>query len=119
MNFRALFLSVASVAAFAPCVSHAATQNSALSACTRAFAARLSTTGSVPAFKLKYIDQPGSAIDEYYSGHKYTFDLQAQNSRTGAVLARATCTTNMRGTQVALSAPPMTLGGPLATFASR
>jgi hypothetical protein len=45
--------------------------------------------------------------------------FQAQDLKTGAVLERATCTTNMRGTRVALSAPPLTPGGPLALFASR
>jgi hypothetical protein len=118
MNFRRFILGAVTVAASLPALSHAATDNAALNACTRAFTAHLSA-GSMPAFKLEYINQPGSAIDEYYSGHKYTFDLQAQDVKTGTVLARATCTTDMRGTRVALSAPPLMAGGPLASFASR
>ncbi len=118
MNFRTLLLSAASIAAFAPAVSQAAIHNAPLTACTRAFAARLSATAALPAFKLVYIDQPGSAIDEYYNEHNYTFELQARDLKTGAILSSATCTTDMRGTQVAFSAPPLTPGGPLATFAA-
>ncbi len=119
MNFRTLFLGAASIAAFSPAVSQASSHDQALSACTRAFAARMSATAAVPVFKLVYIDQPGSAIDEYYNEHNYTFELQARDLKTGAILSSATCTTDMRGTQVAFSAPPLTPGGPLAIFAAR
>jgi hypothetical protein len=71
-----------------------------------------------PAFKLKYrSSQPGSSIADYYSSREYTFYLQARDAKTGATLARATCTADTRGVQVALTATP--LDGSEATLASR
>jgi hypothetical protein len=119
MNFRTLFLGVASIAAFSPAVSHASPENAALGACTRAFAASMATPGSsAPAFKLKYrSSQAGSAIADYYSGHEYTFYLQAHDPKSGATLARATCTADARGNQVALTAAPV--DGSEVTLAAR
>jgi hypothetical protein len=118
MNFRNLILSAASVVAFSPVISHASNETAALGACTRAFAASMASPGSsAPAFKLKYSASPaGSAIAEYYSGHEYTFYLQAHDAKTGATLARATCTADARGAQVALTAAPP---GSEATLAAR
>jgi hypothetical protein len=119
MNLRTLILGLASIAALSPCVSSASPENTALDACARAFAASMAAPGSsAPAFKLKYRGrQPGSAIDDYYSSREYTFYLQAQDLKTGATLGRAVCTTDMRGTLVALTATP--LNGPEATLAAR
>jgi hypothetical protein len=119
MNFRTLILSAASIAALSPSVSFASPENAALSACTRAFAASLASPGSsAPAFKLKYRGgAAGSSILDYYSSREYTFYLQAHDLKTGATLARATCTTDTRGTQVALTAAP--LNGSEATLAAR
>jgi hypothetical protein len=119
MNFRALFLSAASIAAISPSLSHASPENAALGACARAFAASMATPGtSAPAFKLRYRSSAaGSAIADYYSSHEYTFYLQAHDSKTGAPLARATCTADTRGIQVALNAAP--LDGTEATLAAR
>jgi hypothetical protein len=119
MYFRTLILSAASIAAFVPAVSHASPENAALDACVRAFAASMATPGSnAPTFKLKYqSSQPGSAIAEYYSAREYIFNLQAREPKTGATLARATCTTDTRGTQIALTATP--LDGSEATLAAR
>jgi len=119
MNIRALILGAASIAAVLPAVSFASPENAALGACTRAFAASMASPGSsAPAFKVKYLSgQAQSAIAEYYSSREYTFNLQANDPKTGATLARATCTTDMRGTQVALTPGP--LNGPEATLAAR
>jgi hypothetical protein len=119
MNFRALFLSTASVAAFFPSLSHASAESAALSACARAFAASVAAPGSnAPEFKLKYHSSPArTAIADYYSGHEYTFYLQAYDVKTGATVARATCTSDTRGTLIALTASP--LSSPEATLAAR
>jgi hypothetical protein len=119
MSFRTFILSAASIAAFLPAVSHASPENAALDACVRAFAASMATPGSgAPAFKLKYrSSQPGSAIAEYYSGHEYSFELQAHDPKTGATVARATCTADNRGAQLALATIP--LDGRQATLAAR
>ena len=71
-----------------------------------------------PSFKLKYLSsQARSPIDDFYSGREYTFYLQARDPKSGATLARATCTSDTRGTQVALTATP--LDGSEATLAAR
>jgi hypothetical protein len=119
MNIRLLFLSAASIAAISPAISHASPENSALGVCARAFAASMATPGSnAPAFKLKYRGSAaGSAIADYYSGHEYTFYLQAHDLKTGATLARATCKADTRGTLIALTETP--LNGAEATLAAR
>jgi hypothetical protein len=119
MKFRTLFFAAASIASLAPSLSQASTETAALAACARAFAASVAAAGSdAPLFKLKYrSSQAGSAIADYYSGHEYTFYLQAHDPKTGATVARATCSADTRGIQVALTATP--LDGTEATFAAR
>ncbi len=118
MKIRTLLFSVASTAAILPHVCHASAENTALDACARAFAASMASAGSsAPAFKLKRSSQARSAIDDYYSGHEYTFHLQAHNRKTGFILARATCTADTSGTHVALTATP--LDGREATLAAQ
>jgi len=109
MNFRTLILGAASIAVLLPCVSNASPENAALDACVRAFAESMATPGSsAPAIKLKYqSSQPGSAIAEYYSSRQYIFELQARDPKTGATVARATCTSDTRGAQLALTATPL------------
>ena len=119
MNFRTLILSTASIAAFLPSLSQASDETAALGACTRAFAASMVAPGSsAPAFKLRYRSSPaGSAIADYYSRHEYTFYLQAHDPKSGATLARATCTADARGIQVALTTTPQDASE--ATLAAR
>jgi hypothetical protein len=119
MNIRTLMLSAASIAAVSPAVSLASPENAALAACARAFAASTALPGSsAPAFKLKFRgSRAGSSIVDYYSSHDFTFYLQAHDVKTGATLARATCTTDAHGAQIALTATP--LNGSEATFAAR
>jgi hypothetical protein len=119
MNFRTFFFAAASIAALSPSISQGSTETAALGACARAFAASMAAPGSnPPVFKLKYrSSQAGSAIADYYSGHEYTFYLQAHDPKTGATVARATCTADTRGIQVALTATP--LDGAEATLAAR
>jgi hypothetical protein len=119
MIIRTLILSAASIAAISPSVSFASHENAALGACTRAFAASLASPGSsAPAFKLKYRGgSAGSSILDYYSSQEYTFELQARDLKTGATLARATCTADASGSQIALTATP--LNGTEATLAAR
>jgi hypothetical protein len=109
MKMHTLLLGAASAAVFSASISHASTENAALNACARAFAASLALPGSdTPSFKLKYLGgQAGSTFDDYYSGHEYRFFLQAQNPKTGLTLARATCTADTRGTRVALTSTPL------------
>jgi hypothetical protein len=119
MKIRTLFFAAASVAALAPSLAQASIENAALGACARAFAASIASSGSgAPSFKLKYRGSPaGSSIVDYYGSRDYTFYLQARDRKTGATLARATCTADTRGTKVALTATP--LDGAEATLAAR
>jgi hypothetical protein len=119
MKFRTLFFAAASIATLSPSLAQASTENAALGACARAFAASMASPGaSAPSFKLKYrSSQASSSIVDYYNNGAYTFELQARDVKTGATLARATCTANTRGAQVALTATP--LNGSEATLAAR
>jgi hypothetical protein len=55
---------------------------------------------------LKYHGEPAGALGDYYRGREYTFYLQARDPKTGATLARATCSADTSGTVVALTATP-------------
>ena len=115
---RSLLLTGALGALLLPAISHTSTQSEALGACTRAFAASMAAPGSsAPAFKLIRTSEPESAIDDYYTGHEYTFYLQAHDLRTGATVASANCTADARASQVALTAAPA--DGPEATLGAR
>jgi hypothetical protein len=106
MTIRKLLLAAASIAAIAPAVSFASAENTALKACAQAFATSLASASGAPAYKLKYHSEPTSALDDYYQGREYTFYLQAHDPKTGSTLARATCSANIDGTVVALTATP-------------
>jgi hypothetical protein len=116
MKLRILILAAASLAAISPSMSQAAPENAALNACARAFAASVASPGgSTPEFKLKYLGgQPGATFNDYYSNHEYTFFLAAHDPKSGVTLARATCTTDIRGARVALTPTPAGLEDALA-----
>ncbi len=117
MDVRKLHLAaaaaIAAIAAIAPAVSNANPENAALNACARAFTSSIAAPGSaVRPYRLVYLgDHPQSALSSYY-GHEYTFFLKARDPKSGATLARATCTTDMRGTTVALRTEPVDASNP-------
>ena len=89
-----------------------------MQACARAFAARIAgEPAAVPRYKLDYTDSrsTGSIADYFPTGS--IFDLEARDPKTGAVLARARCSTDTRGAVIALSLQP--LGDKNVTFADR
>ena len=108
MNIRNLFLAASLGAAISPTISHASPENEALNACARAFASSIAAGGSSPpSYKLKYPgNQPAGVLADYYQ-HGYTFYLLANDSKSGAALARATCSTDSHGTKVVLRATPL------------
>ncbi|MDP9009720.1 MAG: hypothetical protein M3N91_13615 [Pseudomonadota bacterium] len=106
MTFRKLLLAAASIAAMAPTLSHASTEDTALKACAQAFATSLASASGAPTFKLKYHSESVGTLDNYYRDHEYTFYLQAHDPKTGSTLARATCSADKSGTVVALTATP-------------
>ncbi len=113
MNFRIISLSAAAIAALSPAISNASPEKEALNACAAAFAGSLAAPGAaVPTFKV--IDgsagNTGSVSD--FWGHNYTFDLYANSQKTGLPIARASCSTNTRGSVVSLSALPLQAAPP-------
>ena len=108
MNHRKIALLLAAAAAVAPVISNASPERAALNACARAFASSLASPGSAaPAFRVDYrrSQSPGSML-EFYT-HNYVFDLHANDPKTGLPLARASCSTDTRGTVIAFSSMPL------------
>jgi hypothetical protein len=115
MTIRKVLLAAASIAAIAPAISYASPENSALKACAQAFASSLAGGAAVPVVKVRYHSEPRSATVEYYSNREYTFYLQANDPKTGSTLARATCSADVRGEVVGLTATPLETAPALAT----
>jgi hypothetical protein len=81
----------------------ASTEGSALDACARAFALRLAPPGAAaPSYKLAYGSSPFGSLIEPYS-LAYTFELRANDKKTGLPIARASCSTDTRGAVISLS----------------
>lgn len=118
MNLRKIGLAVATIAAFAPAISNASPERSAMKACARAFAASLASPGSAaPAFKVSYQgDLFSGSMLEFYS-REYTFELHANDQKTGLPIARASCSADRSGTVTALSSIPLDAVSP--TLAAR
>ncbi len=108
MNLRKISAVAAAIAVLAPAISNASPEKDALNACATAFANSLAAPGAAaPTFKV--IDggprSTGSMSD--FWGRNYTFDLYANSQKTGLPIARASCSTNTRGTVIALSPVPL------------
>jgi hypothetical protein len=118
MHIRKLPIAAALLVALAPIAANAGPESAALKTCTAAFASSLAAKGAEsPSVKLNYrSSQPASAFAEYYT-RDYTFFLKANDPKTGAALARATCSATTGGALLSLSATP--LGIETATLAAR
>jgi hypothetical protein len=103
MNLRILNFVAATIAVLAPALSDASPETEALDACARAFASSLAPPGAAaPAFKVAYRgNQFSGSMLEFYS-REFNFDLYANNPKTGLPIARASCSTDSRGSVVAL-----------------
>jgi len=103
-----LGLALASIAALTPVISNASPEKAALNACARAFATSLAAPGAAaPAFKLAYhSNEFAGSMLEFYT-REYTFDLNANDPKTGLPIARASCSVDSRGNIVALSPVPL------------
>jgi hypothetical protein len=118
MQIRILPIAATLLVALSPLAANAGPESAALKTCTAAFASSLASKGAEsPSVKLNYrSSQPGSPFAEYYT-RDYTFFLKANDPKTGASLARATCSATIGGTLLSLSATP--LGTDTATLAAR
>jgi hypothetical protein len=104
MTIRHLGLSLAALAAALPAVSQAWPAKTSLHACVKAFENTLAQ--SEGSFKVVYEkEQFATSIADYYSTSD-TFELQANNAKTGEVLARVSCKTDRRGI-ISLSPLPL------------
>jgi hypothetical protein len=108
MNFRKIAAAAATIAALTPAICNATPENDAINACARAFATTLAAPGAdAPAFKVSYRSgQHFGSMLEFYA-RDYTFDLHANDRKTGLAVARASCTTDAHGAVVAFSPIPL------------
>jgi hypothetical protein len=105
MKPRHLLLAAIAGATLFPSLSTAAGDKDAANACARAFAASIAAPGTEPApYRLSF-RVPPSSLSPY--GRSVTFNMQAQNARTGTILARAICTANRDGSVTTVSAVPL------------
>jgi hypothetical protein len=118
MNPRTFGLAAAAVAVFSPIICNASPESAAVDSCARAFVDNIAPErAAAQRYKLDYRSSLSGASIAYYFPTKSTFDLEAHDPKTGAVLARARCSTDARGAVVALSFLP--LGDKNVTFADR
>lgn len=117
MNIRTISLAIITIAAISPVVASAAPEQAALNACAKAFATSIAAPGATaPKYKLNYAQRHfDSTLSDYYA-HNYTFNMKAQNPKTGTAFASATCSANIHGDVLELTS---TATPTAATLASR
>jgi hypothetical protein len=102
MNIRAFALAFSTVVTLASSTSHASPDTDAANACARALASSLAVPGAQPpSYKLVYRGSADAWLAPYASVS--IFDLEASDSKTRAILARARCTTDRRGAVIAFT----------------
>jgi hypothetical protein len=116
MSTRTLFLAAATLVALSPVIASASPERAALSSCVRAFAASLGAPGSTaPSVKVKLRgDQTATSMMDFYT-REYTFELSANDPKTGLSVGRVSCEADSHGAVIALSALPSR--APLPTVA--
>jgi hypothetical protein len=108
MKYRKVSLILAAAAALAPAISNASPERAALNACARAFASSLATPGSAaPTFRVAYRGAPSAGSMLAFYTREYSFELRANDPKTGLPVARASCSTDARGAVTALSSLPL------------
>jgi len=108
MNARRFALILTAAAALSPLTSQASPERDAVDSCAHALVASMAATGTAPpTYKVQYpSDRFRSAIAKFFV-HDDTFELEARDRKSGAVIARARCTTNYRGSILAFSTVPL------------
>ncbi|HTV94441.1 MAG TPA: hypothetical protein VME42_00480 [Steroidobacteraceae bacterium] len=107
MNIRTAGLTIAALSALAPAVAGAWPGKSSLDACVNAFEKTLAPAGeSARAFKVVYQgDRFSSSVAQYFPS-EYTFELQANDPKTGEVIARVRCLANTHGAVASMQPLP-------------
>ncbi len=108
MNIRKIALAVVTIATLSPAISNAATEQASAKACAHAFATSIAAPGAAvaPAYKFAYSGNFGGGLTAFYPTD-YTFTLEAHDSKTGAAVARARCSTNVHGIVTELATIPL------------
>jgi hypothetical protein len=113
MKYRKISFAAAACAVLVPALCQAGAERDALKACAQAFASSLTRPGApVVAYKVNHrSNQSTGSTLEFYS-REYTFDLHANDSKTGAAIARASCSTDIHGSVLTLSPVPLEVAHP-------
>jgi hypothetical protein len=104
-------IAVAGIAAFTlhPATSRAGSDEVALTACEKVFAAGLSTRVVPPAgYRITFANRGYVESEAQFEAGLYSYDIVARDRRNGAMLASATCTVDEHGAITALSYVPLT-----------
>lgn len=108
MHIRNTVIALVATAALAPTIAAATPARPSLQACVGAFMGRLGKSSSAaPKYRLARAlerDFDGRALT---STDEFTFNLEARDSHTGTVLARATCSATSDGTVDSLTVSPV------------
>jgi hypothetical protein len=108
MNIRRCTLAVSTAIALASSTANASPDTDAANACARALASSLAAPGRPPpSYKLLYRGSSSTDISLAFFATESTFNLQARDPKTHAVLARAQCSTDYRGIVVAFTSTPV------------
>lgn len=105
-------LALVCAAALSPAVSDASSGRIAFEACVGAFEKSIAVPGApLPQYKVIHRGAESFSPIEQYFAIEYTFDLAANDPKSGAALARARCSTDRRGVVISLSPLPLDAAG--------
>jgi hypothetical protein len=100
-------LAVLTVAALSPALSNASVEKTSVKACASAFASSIAGQTSSPGYKVDYRGgYSGSTLSSFYPSD-VMFSLEARDPKTGAAIARATCSVDAQGKVQSLTAIPL------------
>jgi len=107
MNIRKISLAVLTVAAFTPALSNASVERTSVKACASAFASSIASQATSAGYKVEYRGgYSGSTLASFYPSDT-KFSLEARNPKTGAAIARATCSVDSQGKVQSITAVPL------------
>ena len=111
MYLRLIAIAATVAATLHPALSHAGSDEVALSACEKVFAAGLSTRDIPPAgYRITFSNRGYVESEAQFEAGLYSYDIVARDRSSGAALASATCTVDGHGAITALSYVPLTAG---------
>lgn len=114
MNLRLTTIAaIAAVAALQPATSRASSDDAALGACAKVFAAGLATRATpATGYRIAFANRGYVETVAQYEAGIYTYDVVALDAKSGVAIASATCTVDETGAVTALSYVPLTVDAP-------